>query len=431
MTLSRPLLLALLGALLLGATFYAVQNARTGSTDDTAPAAQAQPEQQAATPAAKPAPAASPEDTLEGAFDLGGVDSTAFAATLSLSAGAERAAVDLSGAFEKGAANDIPKLELELNASAAGEKVEGGFVSLGDKAYFTRGDTGWPVPDEVWGPLVETVRDGSAAQQQALSLPVDPRKWVRDVESAGTQTIEGVETTHVSASIDSERVVEDLVAAARQTGARLPSGADAARVVERAELDAWVGTDDRLLRRLSAEVTFAVPAELRGPDDPRRGEVSIDVRLTGVNEPQEIEAPANVADGLPGGLLGQFAQGLTSGLSSFGAGQPVSLAALSSPNPQRAARAVQAGKRVVVLFRNPAGLDDQAMTKVMRALDRRTEAVVLTDHVDAVDRYGKLVEDLGVSQTPSVVLIDRTGKARLIEGYVDTDTLAQAVADAR
>jgi hypothetical protein len=30
-----------------------------------------------------------------------------------------------------------------------------------------------------------------------------------------------------------------------------------------------------------------------------------------------------------------------------------------------------------------------------------------------------------------VVLIDSRGAARLIEGYVDTDTLAQAVADAR
>jgi hypothetical protein len=71
------------------------------------------------------------------------------------------------------------------------------------------------------------------------------------------------------------------------------------------------------------------------------------------------------------------------------------------------------------------------MGRVVRAVDGRTKALVLTDHVDGVERYGKMVEDLGVSQTPSVVLIDSTGDARLIEGYVDTDTLAQAVADAR
>ena len=71
------------------------------------------------------------------------------------------------------------------------------------------------------------------------------------------------------------------------------------------------------------------------------------------------------------------------------------------------------------------------MSAVMRDVDRRTNALMLTDHVAALERYGKLVEDLGVSQTPSVVIIDRSGEARLIEGYVDSDGLAQAVADAR
>jgi protein-disulfide isomerase len=98
---------------------------------------------------------------------------------------------------------------------------------------------------------------------------------------------------------------------------------------------------------------------------------------------------------------------------------------------QKAAKAVADGKKVAILFQNPDGLDDRAMRGVMRQLDARTRTVVLTDDVDAVDRYGSMVEDLGVSQTPAVVLIDRKGEARLIEGYVDTDTLAQAVADAR
>jgi len=34
-------------------------------------------------------------------------------------------------------------------------------------------------------------------------------------------------------------------------------------------------------------------------------------------------------------------------------------------------------------------------------------------------------------RTPSIVVIDRGGQARLIEGYVDAETLAQVVADAR
>jgi hypothetical protein len=419
MALSRPFLLALLGAALLGATFFAVQNARDNSADDAAPAAQQSTPEQAAAPAEQ-APAVRPEDALQAAFNTRNIDSTAFDATLSVSAGTQQLSVDLSGAFEQGAANDLPKFEVSAEVSAAGEKSQGGFTSLGDEAYFTQGETGWQVPEEVWGPLEEAVANGAGAQQQNLSLPVDPERWIRDVKPEGTETLDGIATTHVSASVDPKRVVQDVVAAARAAGAPVPGGADAARAVKSAELDAWVGTDDRVLRRLTAEVKFAP-----------RGEVALQLELTGVNEPQDIEVPATVRDGMPGGTFGQLAQGAVTGLSGVNGGQPVSLAALTSPNPQRAARAVQAGKKVVIFFYNPEALDDRAMTRVVRAVDADTQALVLTDHVDAVERYGKMVEDLGVSQTPAVVLIDRTGQARLIEGYVDTDTLTQALADAR
>jgi hypothetical protein len=415
MPISRPFLIALLGAVLVGATFFAFQNMRDNSGDDAAPAAQqSAPGQQDA------APAASPEELLQAAFTGGEIDSTAFSAQVSIEAEGQRADVDVSGAFERGAVGDVPEVEVSAQLTAPGQRFEGGFTSLGDEAFFTQGDTGWRVPDEVWGPVVEAVAKGAGAQQQQLPLPVDPQSWIRDVESEGTESVDGVETSHVSASVDSERVVRDLFAAVRATGRTLPDAAPVASAVEDAEFDAWIGTDDRVVRRVTVDVEFA-----------ERGELSFDLELTGVNEPQDIEAPADISPGMPDGMFGQFAQGAVAGLSGMSGGGPVSLAALNSPNPGRAARAVAAGKKVVILFHNPDAADDRLMRKVVRQLDARTEALVLVDHVDAVDRYGKMVEDLGVSQTPAVVLIDRTGQARLIEGYVDADTLAQAVADAR
>jgi hypothetical protein len=415
MPISRPFLIALLGAVLVGATFFAFQNMRDSSGDDAAPVAQQSvPEQQAA------APAASPEELLQSAFQGGEIDSAAFSAQVSIDAEGQQADVDVSGAFEQGAVGDVPEFEVSAQLSAPGERFEGGFTSLGDEAFFTQGDTGWRVPDELWSPVVEAVAKGAGAQPQNLSLPVDPQSWIRDVESEGTESLDGVETTHVSASVDSERVVRDLFAAARATGRTLPDAAPVAGAVEDADFDAWIGTDDRVARRVTVDVAFA-----------ERGELSFDLELTGVNEPQAIEAPGGISRGMPAGTFGQFAQGIMAGLSGVSGGQPLSLAALNSPNPGRAARAVADGKKVVILFHNPDGIDDRLMRRVVRQLDARTRAPVLVDHVDAVDRYGSMVEDLGVSQTPAVVLIDRTGTARLIEGYVDTDTLAQAVADAR
>jgi hypothetical protein len=427
MAISRPFLLALLGALLLGATFFAVQSARDSAGDDTAPAAeQTPPAEQAAAPA-EPASAQSelsPQEALEATFSPKGIDSTGFTATLLARGGGERASIELSGAFELGAANDLPDLELNVSAIESDQSFEGGFVSVDEEAYFTQGESAWRLPDQVWGPLVDqTARNGFDVRR--LPLPFDPRTWVGEARAEGTETIDGVETTHVSASVDEKRVARDVLAAlgaSRRDIAGTPVAA-VERGVKSAELDAWVGTEDGIVRRLALESVIV--------DDGERGVLSLDVRLTGVNEPQGIEAPDGVRSGLPGGLLGRFADGFASSLSSRVGGEPLSLEALTSNNPQRAARAVADGKKVVILFQNPDGLDDRAMRGVVRELDARTRAVVLTDDVAAVDRYGSMVEDLGVSQTPAVVLIDRRGDARLIEGYVDTQTLAQAVADAR
>ena len=68
MAISRPFLLALLGAVLMAATYFAVQNARDDSGGETAPALQqAQPAEQA--PAAlDPVAAANPRELLQTAL---------------------------------------------------------------------------------------------------------------------------------------------------------------------------------------------------------------------------------------------------------------------------------------------------------------------------------------------------------------------------
>ena len=62
------------------------------------------------------------------------------------------------------------------------------------------------------------------------------------------------------------------------------------------------------------------------------------------------------------------------------------------------------------------------------------------DRVDAAVEEGKasgrspeqvLLEDLGVTQAPAIVIIGRSGKAKLVEGYIDGPSLVQVVADAR
>jgi len=373
MAISRPFLLALLGAALLAAAAFAVQNARTGPPGDAAPAAQTP--EPAAPPAAEAEPAATPLDTLRSALS-GKLESAAFDVRLKVAAGADSARVGFAGAFERGAATDVPAVELHAHLRASGRSLAGGFVTVDEKAYVTKGGDAWQLPAEIWDPVEAPV--------------LDPENWVRDAKTVGHERLDGVATTHLSASVDRKAVARDL-------GQSVPDG--------EGRLDAWVGSDG-VLRRLSARL---------GPPSSARGGVDLELNLTTVNEPQMIEAPADVREGLPGGSLGEFLRGVGAG----------------TDNPRKAARAVKSGRKVVILFRNPRGVDDRAVTRSLRTVERRSNALVLTDRVDAVERYGKLVEDLGVSQTPSVVLIDSAGNARLIEGFIDTSSLTQAVADTR
>jgi hypothetical protein len=415
MAISRPFLLAVLGAVLLGATVVAVQNARTVSSNDSTPALVQT--NGAATPVDTTS-TSGPADTLRSAFDLGHLKSARFSAKVLVGDGSKPGRIELSGAFAAAPAKGLPKFKVNAQIAGIGGKAAGGFVSLGDKAYFVHAGTGWHVPAALWTPLVQQAASNGA--QQSLPFKVHPETWVRDVKSEGTASIAGVKTDHVSARVDPKAVITDLSQALQQDGGQLPNKAAISRFVKRADLDVWVGQDDHIVRRLSAKLAFA-----------GRGRLDVDVRLSNVNKPQRIEAPARVRAGAPGGNFGQLAQIIAGGLGGVTGADSVSLAALTSPNPGRAARAVHDHKKVVILFRNPRGLDDRAMTSVMRTVDSRTKALVLTDDVDAVERYGKLVEDLGVSQTPSIVVIDRSGKAQLLEGYVDANTLTQAVADAR
>jgi hypothetical protein len=469
MSISRPFLLALLGAALLGATFFAVQNARNDSSEPVAPAAQQQApaEPQAQTPS-EPASGMSAEDALAAAFAGDQkVESGKFAFRLSTEdfkgKGARQlndVSVAMTGAFQGEGAKEMPLFDMDLEIAAAGQKQTVGAISLGDRGYVTRGNRAYPVPAGIMSTLAEgrgQIADYAGEPQPKLSVAgFDVGGWLSEPKVAGTEQMDGVEVTHVEATLDPSRFVDGLKALGQ--GSSIPEGnfLDQAaanrgvieKVLGKPEVDIYVG-EDRILRRMTVAADLNLAAAGAAADGLRGGRVVLDARLSEVNKPQQISEPKNPSHKSIQRTFGRSEALNSAGVLSLGAlmvQQPGLAGARagnieiaeqtrgSAPltdNPQRAARAVRAGKKVVILFVNPEGLDDRAVAHTAAAVSKRTKAVVLVDHVDAVDRYGKLVEDLGVSQTPSVVLVDRTGKARLIEGYVDTDTLAQAVADAR
>ncbi len=99
--------------------------------------------------------------------------------------------------------------------------------------------------------------------------------------------------------------------------------------------------------------------------------------------------------------------------------------------PPAVARALDQRKTVVLFFRGSASADDRATARAVAGLRGDRGVVVFSDRLGRLGRYRAVVGDLGISQAPAVVIVDRGRSARVVQGYVDPVTLAQDVADSR
>jgi hypothetical protein len=239
--------------------------------------------------------------------------------------------------------------------------------------------------------------------------------------------MDGVKATHLRADFNSAKAVTALAKAA---GGQVPLPNAEQRLrqsgLKNGRLDAWVG-DDKILRRM----TLSLSGKGTGG---RPVKASFVLALSDVNKPQDVAKPAHVRSGMPGGLYGQVANGVLASVVKDAGLNPDELhIGVPFTNAHvKAEHAVAHNKKVVIFFENPRALDDQAVADSVRSLEHRTKrVVVLTDDVRNADRYGSLLEDLQVNQAPAIVVIGRSGKASLIEGYVDAESLVQVVADAR
>jgi hypothetical protein len=105
--------------------------------------------------------------------------------------------------------------------------------------------------------------------------------------------------------------------------------------------------------------------------------------------------------------------------------------AAGSGLPSDVARALNSHKIVVLFFYEPAASDDQATRAAVRAVRSAGGGVSLfQDTVAHISDYRRVVGELGISQSPAMVVIDRNRNARLLQGYLDSGTIRQTVRDA-
>jgi hypothetical protein len=279
------------------------------------------------------------------------------------SAGAEGGNVDvsLSGPFQSGSKGDLPEVSMTASAkgSAKGEDIdfEGGLTLLSDRAYVNYEGTEYEVDPTTFGFVKSGFEqaqqqgggaesnpaDVAACQEAATGLKV--ADFVDNLSNEGSADVDGTGTTEISGDLNVGAAIDAIIkltenpacASQLEAAGPLPIGeleeakSELTGAVKKAHVDVYVG-DDNIIRRLAAEMTI----EPKGSGS-EKVEVDFDLSLSGVNEEQDISAPADAKplEGLfqklgvnplellegasSGEGLGNLLEGVTGG-SSFGGG---------------------------------------------------------------------------------------------------------------
>jgi hypothetical protein len=158
-----------------------------------------------------------------------------------------------------------------------------------------------------------------------------------------------------------------------------------------------------------------------------------------VTDTTSASAQSKVAAGeAPGGLASDTASGVnTSPVTAAPAtgdtgapAAPVTKKALAQL-PKDVRKAVVKHKVLVLLFYNNASADDRAVRRALSHVNHYGGQVFVDAHwIKSVARYQSITRGVDVEQSPTIVVADRNLKAIKLVGFVDGETIDQAVVDA-
>jgi hypothetical protein len=256
------------------------------------------------------------EDTFSGHTQI---ESGDINLSFALSAAGSKAAtkplaVRLSGPFESAGAAKLPRFALQLQLSAGGHALDAGATSTGSALFVQLAGTWFSTPQTTYKALEEgyaqATKSASSAKAHSTfaSLGIEPGHWLSNPTNAGNATIAGVQTTHLTASVDIPAFLAD-VAKLSQAGGALGLGSpvggaggalspalatELAKSIKSAHVDVYTGQSDHMLRRLEVTATVTgtpqTQALLGGLST---ADLKVLLEFSELNKPQTIAAPPN------------------------------------------------------------------------------------------------------------------------------------------
>ncbi|MEY2442989.1 MAG: hypothetical protein QOJ46_2415 [bacterium] len=192
-----------------------------------------------------------------------------------------------SGPVAAGAKGELPRFDLAVTGSLARHALRARAISTGKRGFLEIGGRSYKLDKDVLGLLRSVLGAGAARGGAIATLGLNPQAWVKDPQTAGHETIGGVDTNRTSGTIDVGALLADvsrLLAGGGLDGLLTPQlRKQIEGAVTATKVDVWSGAQDKILRQLAVVVDFAFKkgtSPLAGLDG---GKLTLRVLLDRVN----------------------------------------------------------------------------------------------------------------------------------------------------
>jgi hypothetical protein len=221
--------------------------------------------------------------------------------------------IGLSGPFQAGAKGELPEADLEVSAHGESEgealDFEGGVTLLSDRAFVGYEGEEYEVDPTTFGFVKSGFEqaqqessgegaEGKACQEAAAALKVGD--FVDNLKNEGGVDVDGTQTTEISGDLNVPGAIDQIIeltenpacSSQLEAAGPLPLGelekakSTLAKQVKKAHASVYVGEDDNIVRKVSAELTVE-------PEGGETVEIEFEMSLGEVNEDQSISAPGN------------------------------------------------------------------------------------------------------------------------------------------